>query len=84
MLWWRALRSRPAVDLLLAALSALAVTIAVLGPLLVRAVEQATVADTVASAGVEGTSLSVYADGEAKGELEPLQSATLGALRRSS
>ena len=80
MLWWRGLRSRPLVDLLLLALSAVAVATAVLGPLLVRAVEQSSVADTVAVAGVANTSLAVVVNGDAKQDLAPLVANAKAAL----
>ncbi len=78
-MWWRGLRSRPLVSVLLAALSAVAVATAVFGPLLVRAVEQSSLADTVAAAGA-ATSLTVRANGDASKDLGPVVSGTEAAL----
>lgn len=58
-LWLRSLRSRPLMSVLLLLLSSAAVLTSLLGPLLVRAVHQSTLADAVADGGALGTSISV-------------------------
>ncbi len=52
-------RSRPLINVLLVALSTVAVLAAVLGPLLVRAVGQSTLQDAVASAGLHASAITV-------------------------
>lgn len=61
-LWMRSLRSRPLIAVLLFGLSAAAVLTSALGPLLVRAVHQSSLADAIASAGAAGTSVVASVD----------------------
>lgn len=61
-LWVRSVRLRPAVAVSLFLLAATAVTVSVLAPLLLRAVQQSSVADAVASAKVSDTQIAVSAD----------------------
>ncbi|MGI3780232.1 MAG: hypothetical protein ACRYG2_05585 [Janthinobacterium lividum] len=66
------------VDLLLVLLSTLAVATGVLGPLLVRAIEQETVAATVT--GVDHSSLTVYETGRPMDDRGPLVCGTQAAM----
>lgn len=59
---WRDLRGRLTINVLLCALSAVAVLTAVLGPLLVRAISQSTLQDAVAAGGPERTAITVSLD----------------------
>ena len=61
-LWLRSVRGRPQTGLLLCLLSTVAVMTAMLGPLLVRAVDQSTLTDALETGGLEGSSLSVSSD----------------------
>ena len=79
--WATSLRSRPLANLLLFALSAVAVLTSALGPLLVRAIEQSTIADTLQAAGPSRTSLTVFVNGHVGEDVRPLAgtvSAVLG------
>ncbi|WP_375426018.1 hypothetical protein [uncultured Friedmanniella sp.] len=60
-LWVGALRSRLAVNALLLLLATVAVLTASLGPLLVRSIQQSSVADTIASMSPAGTAVTVGA-----------------------
>ncbi len=74
-LWIRAFCSRLAVNGLLLLLVAVAVLTATLGPLLVRAIEQSSVADTIAASSPDGTSVTVVAEvraGEDAALFEPV------------
>ncbi len=79
-LWWRGLRSRPASNLFIMTLSAVVVLIAVLGPLLLRAITQSTITDAVQAAGPEGTSLTVTINGDVREDLYPLEAVIDAAL----
>ena len=78
-LWLRSIRRRPHTAVLLCLLSALAVLTAVLGPLLVRAVNQSTLSAALADGGLAGTSVTVSADVDA-GCDEPSSPASVGSL----
>ncbi|MBP2415349.1 FtsX-like permease family protein [Microlunatus capsulatus] len=61
-LWLRSVQRRPHIAVLLCLLSAVAVMTSVLGPLLVRAVQQSTLSDALEASGLPGTSISVSGD----------------------
>lgn len=69
-LWWQSLRSRPLLGLLLLALSTTGVMTSTLGPLLVRAVHQSSLADAVSAAGPPGSSIAASLDLERGDDLE--------------
>lgn len=88
-LWVGALRSRLVINGLLLLLAAVAVLTAALGPLLVRAIQQSSVADTVAAMSPPGTSVTVVADvgiGQDAALFEPVVTAILAptAERRAA
>lgn len=84
--WSRSVRRRPAAAVVLAVLALLATVVSVIAPLLLRAVEQATLDDAVARAGVRGTSIAASAEIEyqhltdAQGAVV-LTTSSLGAAR---
>ena len=72
-LWLRSIRRRPHTVVLLCLLSTVAVLTAVLGPLLVRAVHQSTLAAALDDAGLAGRSLTVSSDTQAGEPYETAQ-----------
>lgn len=79
-LWLRSIRERPHTAVLLCLLSALAVLVAVLGPLLVRAVQQSTLSSALADGGLAGTSLTVSADVDGGQSYEVARQPVLDAM----
>lgn len=69
-LWLRSLRSRPLLGVLLFALSTTGVMTSALGPLLVRAVHQSSLADAVTTAGPAEASIAASVDLERGDDLE--------------
>lgn len=61
-LWLRSIRRRPQTVLLLCLLSTVAVMTAVLGPLLVRAVDQSTLSAALDDGGLDGSSLTISSE----------------------
>ena len=60
--WARSVRRRPAAAVVLALLALVATVVSVIAPLLLRAVEQSTLDDALAHAGVRGTSIAASAE----------------------
>jgi hypothetical protein len=79
-LWLRSVRERPHSAVLLCLLSAAAVMTSMLGPLLVRAVDQAALADALDDAGLAGRSLTVSSDLEAGEPYDNARGPVLEAL----
>jgi putative ABC transport system permease protein len=76
-LWLRSVRERPQTALLLCLLSALAVMTSVLGPILVRSVQQSTLSDALDAAGPGGRAISVSGQAETDEPWEPVKSSAL-------
>jgi hypothetical protein len=68
--WVRSIRRRPAASVVLTVLAVITTIVSVLAPLLLRAVEQATLDDALARGGVRSTSIAAAADIEVGGLAE--------------
>ena len=79
-LWLRSVRQRPSSAVLLCLLSSVAVMTSMLGPLLVRAVDQAALTDALDDAGLAGTSLTISSDLEAGASYDDARGPVLEAL----
>ncbi len=81
-LWLRSVRGRPQTMVLLVLLSTVAVMTAMLGPLLVRAVDQSTLTDALDAGGLDGSSLSISSEAGAgepqEGARVPIDDAMAG------
>ncbi|KQO62720.1 FtsX-like permease family protein [Curtobacterium sp. Leaf261] len=73
--WTRSVRRRPAAFACLVALSAIAMIVSVLAPMLFRAVQQVTLAEAVQNAGPDGTALVAQASTQAAQSAEGLGAA---------